>query len=472
MCEYSHAMGNSNGTLADHWDAIESTPGLQGGFIWEWWDHGLTQTLPDGTSRWAYGGDFGDEPNDRNFCTDGLVWPDRTPKPALWEHRALAAPVAIAFDPTDRRLSIRNRQAVRDLSWLCVDWDVSVEGGVVASGAFSPPTAMPGELAVVALDGVAEDVSQSVDAFLTTRWTTAHDLGWAPAGAEVCVLQVPVGTERTATQPFPPDPDATTYHTVTGDGRIVHPLLAGSPVLSLWRAPTDNDRIGGFAARWAALGLARLDRHLAGLQRDGPVVVIDDVLSTGAGIRIAHRRTVTVGLHGAIAVDEVVTIPPEIDDVPRVGTVLEVPAGLERVEWFGTGPHETYPDRTRSGIVAVHRSTVAEQTTPYIRPQENGGHTGVRWLALADDAGRGLRLTMDPPAQVSTTHHRAEDLATATHHGELTPRQETVVHVDGAHRGVGTASCGPDTLPAYRLGPGTYRWSWRLEPATIEEGSG
>ena len=80
MCEYSHAMGNSNGTLADYWDAIESTPGLQGGFIWEWWDHGLVQTLPDGSTRWAYGGDFGDEPNDGNFCADGLVWPDRTPE--------------------------------------------------------------------------------------------------------------------------------------------------------------------------------------------------------------------------------------------------------------------------------------------------------------------------------------------------------------------------------------------------------
>jgi beta-galactosidase len=151
---------------------------------------------------------------------------------------------------------------------------------------------------------------------------------------------------------------------------------------------------------------------------------------------------------------------------------VEVPAGLEEVAWFGTGPHETYPDRTRSGIVAVHGSTVGEQTTPYIRPQENGGHTGVRWLALTDDTGRGLRLTMDPPAQVSATHHRAEDLATATHHEELTPRPETIMHVDGAHRGVGTASCGPDTLPAYRLGPGTYRWSWRLEPVTMEEGSG
>ena len=98
MCEFSHAMGNSNGTLAEYWDAIESTPGLQGGFIWEFWDHGLVQTLPDGRTRWAYGGDFGDEPNDGNFVCDGMVWPDRRPKPAMWEHKRLAAPVRIGGD--------------------------------------------------------------------------------------------------------------------------------------------------------------------------------------------------------------------------------------------------------------------------------------------------------------------------------------------------------------------------------------
>ena len=119
MCEYSHAMGNSNGTLAEYWDAIESTPGLQGGFIWEWWDHGLVQRLPDGRHRWAYGGDFGDQPNDGNFCIDGLVWPDRRPKPALWEHKQLAAPVGVGLAPGDDGrpgCEIENRQDVRDLT--------------------------------------------------------------------------------------------------------------------------------------------------------------------------------------------------------------------------------------------------------------------------------------------------------------------------------------------------------------------
>ena len=121
MCEFSHAMGNSNGTLADYWDAIESTPGLQGGFIWEFWDHGLVQTLPDGRTRWAYGGDFGDQPNDGNFVCDGMVWPDRRPKPAMWEHKRLAAPVRIGGEAGDLargRVEIANHQHFRDLGWL------------------------------------------------------------------------------------------------------------------------------------------------------------------------------------------------------------------------------------------------------------------------------------------------------------------------------------------------------------------
>jgi len=191
-------------------------------------------------------------------------------------------------------------------------------------------------------------------------------------------------------------------------------------------------------------------------------VTIDDEVTTGAGHRIEHRRTVRTD-GGAITVDEEVVIPAELDDLPRVGIVLEVVPGLEGLAWFGTGPHETYPDRKRSGIVGIHRSTVTDQTVPYIRPQENGGHADVRWLELSDGAGRSLRISMDTPSQVSATHLRAADLATATHVGELVPRAETIVHIDAAHRGLGTASCGPDTLPAYRIAPGTYRWTWRLE---------
>jgi beta-galactosidase len=469
MCEYSHAMGNSNGTLADHWDAIESTPGLQGGFIWEWWDHGLVQELPDGTTRWAYGGDFGDEPNDGNFCTDGLVWPDRTPKPALEEHRTLAAPLAIAVDAATSRLTVTSKQDFTDLSWLRGEWEATVAGQVRASGALEASALAPGASRDVELAGLPPDLGAAPDAWLTTRWTTVSELPWAPAGFEVCALQVSL-SDRAAIDADPVAAGGDVTAVVDADGSIGHPLLAAGPTLSLWRAPTDNDRIGGMAAAWSAAGLDRLERRSVSVERSGDRARLVDEIVTAAGIRIPHERAVSAGSDGGLTVEETVDIPASLADLARVGVALETVPGLEAVTWFGTGPHETYPDRKRSGLVATHRSTVTEQTVPYIRPQENGGHADVRWLALTDrTTGRGLRLSFRQPLQVSATHHRAEDLAAATHHPELVPRPETIVHLDVAHRGLGTSSCGPDTLPPYLVRPGRYTWTWTLQPVTAED---
>ncbi len=468
MCEYSHAMGNSNGTLAEYWDAIESTPGLQGGFIWEWWDHGLVRTMPDGTERWAYGGDFGDEPNDGNFCTDGLVWPDRRPKPALWEHRAIAAPVRIGGDPNDvvhGRIEVHNRGDVRDLSWLVAHYALAVDGDIVSEADFKLPPAWPGEHAAITLpDWPTGGPPPGSEAWLTIAFRTADASPWAPEGFEVCEVQAPVPTgAATVPSRFVPAGDDATVP-LDGAGRLVHPLLAVSPALSLWRAPTDNDRIGGMAGRWAAWGLDHPERHLIDIRRESDSTIVRTEIRTGAGIVMPHEQRFTALADGGIGVDETVVIPASLTDLARVGTVLETVPGLEALEWFGTGRHETYPDRKRGGLVGRWQSTVTEQYVPYVRPQENGGHADVRWLTLSDDKGRGLRLGLDQPRQVSATHLRAEDLASATHDADVTPRPETIVHLDAAHRGLGTASCGPDTLPAYLVGPGAYRWAWTLHP--------
>jgi len=459
LCEYSHAMGNSNGTLAEYWDAIESTPGLQGGFIWEWWDHGLVQTLPDGSRRWAYGGDFGDTPHDGNFVADGLNWPDRRPKPAMWEARALNAPIAIALE--DDGLHVTNRQSFVDLGWLTGSWELAVEGDVVASGRLELPALGPGETTVVPLAGWPSE-RRPGEAYLTTRWVTARGEPWAPAGFEVAALQAAV-QPAVDTKQTEPEIDSGAQAPVDDAGRFVHPAFATTPALALWRAPTDNDRIGGMADEWDRQGLDRLERRTVELDRNGPVVTIVDEVTTAIGIRIRHERAVSVLLGGAIRVDEVVEIPADLTDMPRVGTVIEVVPGLEQLAWYGRGPHETYPDRKRGGLVGRWRASVTDAATHYIRPQENGGRADVRWLTLAGDDGRGIRIAMDTPAQVSATHFRAADLAAATHDEELRARPETIIHLDAAHRGLGTASCGPDTLPRYLVGPGTYRWRWTLE---------
>jgi beta-galactosidase len=478
LCEYSHAMGNSNGTLAEYWQAIESTPGLQGGFVWEFWDHGILQRLDgegagrpagptadpgayaDGVTapgyRWAYGGDFGDTPNDGNFCADGLVFPDRTPKPAMAEHRELAAPLRLELTP-DGQVLVHNRQHFSDLTWLTAQWHaVECHSGTWTAPARLPRLA-PGAGAPIALPS---NLLPQGELRLTLRVTTAADQPWAPAGTLVCSPQIVLREDRRdlltragatlGSGPVDLDPD----------GLLVHPLLTAPPTLSLWRAPTDNDRWGGIAARWQDQGLHALERKPVSVEREGAGVVVRSVYVTGAGTVIRHEQVITP-LGEGLLIEETAVIPDTLTDLPRVGTVLETVPGLDTLDWYGQGPGETYPDRRASDPVGHHRAPVDALFTPYLRPQESGGRHAVQHLTLSGPAGS-LAVHLDAPRQVSVTRHRAADLAAATHHDALTPLPNCVVHLDAAHRGLGTASCGPDTLPPYLVGPGTYRWSWTL----------
>jgi beta-galactosidase len=456
-------MGNSNGNLADYWQAIESTPGLQGGFIWELFDHGLTQRLPDGTVRWAYGGDFGDEPNDGTFCCDGLAFPDRTPKPAMYEHLALAAPVAVALESCDLadaavEVRVRNRQDFRDLTWLSAEWIVAVDGAPSRRGPAVLPALPPDATATLAVpDGLVADLPAEGEVWLTLRVTAA---GADVATPSLCLR----ADERNLVSRLGVGPDPQSEVQLDDEGLLVHPLLTVPPRLTLWRAPTDNDRAGGIAERWDAQGLAALERRLLGIERDGvrTVVRADYVAAGGSVVRHEQLLTPLATPEGPVLlVEESAVVPEQLSDLPRVGTVFETVAGFDGLEWFGRGPYETYPDRCTAGWVGEFAMSVADAFTPYIRPQESGGRHGVRRFTLSGPAGE-LAVLLDRPSQVSVARFRAEDLDAATHHGELVPRPGVVVHLDAAHRGLGTASCGPDTLPPYLLGPGTYRWAWTL----------
>ena len=341
---------------------------------------------------------------------------------------------------------------------------MTVDGAEIAGGAFELPALGPGERANVELPGWVAPPEGSGEAFLTVRVTTAEASGWAPQGFEVCAVQVPVGAGRRASGGRAPPPTRTPPCRSHDDGLLRHPAFAAPPTLALWRAPTDNDRIGGMAARWAEAGVDRLERRLVGIERRGPATVVRSVFTTAAGIEVPHEATYTPLSSGGLSVVETVELPDALDDLPRVGTVLELRPGHETLRWFGSGPHETYPDRKRGGLIGTWDSTVSDQYVPYIRPQENGGHADVRWLEVtrAPNESTGIRIELDEPRQVSVTHLRAADLAAATHDIDVVPVAETVVHLDAAHRGLGTASCGPDTLPEYRLAPGTYRWRWAL----------
>jgi len=506
LCEYSHAMGNSNGSLADYVEAFETHDGLQGGFIWEWKDHGLVHHKPDGTEFWAYGGQFGDVPNDGNFVADGLVWPDGTPHPGMAEVHHLFRPVAVtasAVDLRHGRVRIRNKRWFTDLSDLRARWELTVDGRRVQRGRLPLPPIAVGAEATIDVPMTLPVVQPGQEGHLTVWFETARATAWAARGHTVAREQISVplasarlaGSGRPAVGSVERSRIGTGSHVVTVGPMALEvdparglveairwgdrALLAAPPQLEVWRAPIDND---GFKLmhwieprvldRWRAWGLDALTRSSGGAKVSSPadgsvrIVATHELWGADPEIVITHRQTVTVRSDAEVRFDEMVTVPAALDDLPRVGIGLELAPGFERLEWLGLGPVENYVDRRANSIVGRWSSTVAEQYVPYLVPQEHGGHTGTRWLALEDDDRVGVLMqgigTED--LQFSASHYRAEDLYRAADVTELTPRAETIVHLDVAHRGLGTGSCGPDTLPRYRVGPGRYRWSWRLMP--------
>ena len=458
MCEYSHAMGNSNGNLAEYWEAIEATRGLQGGFIWEMWDHGPVQTLADGTKRNAYGGDYGEEKHDGNFCCDGMVFPDRTAKPAMHEFKALAAPVVItAVKAATGQFKVFNKHFFKDLSEYQLQWNITCDGEILDSGVVKLPKVAPRKFAnfKVSSKKLAKGTLRG-ERFINFSLVRIASTPWALPMSEVGWSQIALPSQALA----PAKKAKELGDVVDEHGQIILPYGIVAPSVSLWRAPTDNDRIGHIATKWERYGVREISRTDCVVQQSPTSIKVTNTWQTSTGVNFKHTQMITPVV-GGFHVKESVTVPKAFDDLARVGTLFELDGSLNELVYFGTGAHETYPDR-KIGRIGRYVSTVAAQYIPYVRPQENGGHTAVRWFELVNAQGNGLRFVMGKPAQVSVTPNRDADLADSTHDVEVVPCGNTVVHIDTAHRGVGTASCGPDTLDKYLVKTGVHTWEWTV----------
>jgi beta-galactosidase len=491
LCEYSHAMGNSNGSLADYWAAFENYPGLQGGFIWEWIDHGIKQNDANGKTYWAYGGDFGDVPNDANFCADGIVWPNRTPHPALFEFKYLAQPVRVETVDARGRVRIVNKRDFTSLDDLSGEWEMTVDGVRVQSGNLPRLHIAPGESMDVTLDLKSDHVGER---FLNFRFNQRKGTGWANAGHEVAWQQIALPSR--AQKPLRHD-NANVFaeenaHAIilrVGNLRAVFDKAAGTlaelgvdtnlivrgPLLNVWRAATDNDGIklllgregSRTLVRWLDLGLDQVQYSLQHVRliraKSLPIVeIVHHASGRGQWNDFVHTHRYTLLPSGEMHVENTVRLGEGIRDIPRVGVNLVLAPDLEQLEWFGRGPWENYPDRKASAIIGHYASTVTDQYVPYIMPQEHGHKTDVRWLTLANEQGNGLRIEGEPTIEFSASHFTAADLFAAKHTIDLTPRAEVLLNLDGAHRGLGTASCGPDTLDKYRLLEPVYRFAFSL----------
>jgi beta-galactosidase len=502
MCEYSHAMGNSNGSLADYWDAFEKYPGLQGGFIWEWIDHGITQRTKDGQEYWAYGGDFGDQPNDFNFVCDGLVWPDRTPHPAIYEFKHLAQPIKVtSYHAKTGVLELKNKQDFASLAWIHGEWELKISGKTAAKGKLPLLKAAPQKTEKIKLKLPALNLEPEQEAFLNFRFVAAQKTAWCEAGHVVGWDQIALPLKATkpamvakpaksSAQPLEVKSsgqnlsignDKLRLSVATDSGLIDslswngHELLARGPQLQVWRGATDNDGIKGWndpnktLGKWLVQGLDKLVLKTVSAQakpnRDGGVTLVFEQVGscTASPKAVQHRHTYTIRPDGRMFVENVFVVNKAVPDLPRLGVVLSLKPGFEKLKWFGRGPLENYWDRKRSALVDLYESTVTGQYVPYILPQEHGNHTDVRWLSLENGAA-GIRINAQGSLEFTASHFTAHDLYKAYHTYDLKPRPEVILSLDYHQRGLGTNSCGPDTLDQYKISPGRYLFRYNLQP--------
>lgn len=500
LCEYSHAMGNSNGCLSDYFEAFEKYEGIQGGFIWEWIDHGIVQTGPDGRPFWAYGGDFGDKPSDFNFVCDGMVWPDRTPHPAMFEFKYLARPVKVeAVNLKKGKIKIVSKRDFTSLADLKGTWKLVQEGQVLQRGNLPKLAVAPGRSMEVSLPLKSLPVGES---FLDFEFQTLKATSWAEAGHRVAWDQLALPAVKSKKSPV--DPASLPWQIEADGGRMIAAsgelvagfdlkngvwegwslggidLLAVGPDLNIWRAPTDNDGIKlhhldrnpkpwnrhKALTRWWEGSYDRVRSKLvrAGLLNRPGRPVLEMVYQAGVdnkkGIDWTARYHFLPG--GLIRVENEFLIGKAFADLPRVGIRLALPQGFEHVHWNGRGPWENYPDRKAGALLGVYDNTVMGEYVPYVMPQEHGLKCDARWVELAHFNGTTVRIDAEPSFAFSASHYASEDLSKALHTYDLKARPETLLCLDAAHRGVGTASCGPDTLEKYKLTGSKFRLVYTL----------
>lgn len=509
LCEYSHAMGNGPGDLKDYWDIIYKYPKLMGGCVWEWCDHGIATTTADGTPFYAYGGDFGDAPNDGNFCMDGLVYPDRRAHIGLLELKKVIAPVRLeAKDLSKGVFRITNLYDFADLSHLTLTWTIEQDGVTCEQGEWTQLDVLPGQEGEVVLPYQLPLESSTNRYFLTMTILQKKDTLWAVAGYEVTFeqfeLPVPVAKVELA-ENRTQDPMEVTEnrvntpiyvieegHLVTVEGFDFNHvfdlyegnfvkiskhgvnLIEGKPKFNVWRAPTDNDR--NVVSQWKKHGYERAVTHVyeAKITRkndDAVDITVKFSLGGYITIPILHGEAIwTVDNTGEITLNANITVKQGAPFLPRFGLQFMMPRATEEVEYFGFGPHESYIDKHRSVKKGKFLTTVDGLFENYLMPQENGSRYGTEWVIVSNALGMGLKLTSNNEHfSFNASHYTPEDLAAAGHPHELPKRRETIVNADYKMSGVGSNSCGPELLEKYRLSEREFTFHLKLTPMFKED---
>ncbi|MBO4800543.1 MAG: discoidin domain-containing protein [Bacteroidaceae bacterium] len=523
QCENTHAMGNSMGNQREFFDLYEKYPALAGEFVWDWKDQGLKvsskgqalafealgrQGLTDVVSildinkgeYWAYGGDFGDSPNDGNFCCNGVVLADNSPTAKSYNMKKIYQPIDFQMkDSTAGTFVLKSKLQQRVLDDVVVRYSLLEDGIEYAHGTIDDIRLGVGETMEVMLPEVKRAVAvpnnPAAEYFIRFSAEQKAATEWAAAGFEVAKEGFRLRA-ATARKPYAPAGKFSTP-TVTRDGKTLlvqgdgftvkftngqlagyeyngRQMLSAPLTLQAFRLPTDNER--GRTGSYDSAGLRKLTLKGGETETETAAdgqsvdVTVQNTYTSAAGNTFTVQQTVKVLADGVLIVSAFIT-PPQGSELPRLGLRTELPQGTENMCWLGRGPQDSYRDRLEAALTGLHHSRVTEQWTNYVLPQEHGNKEDVRWMALTNDEGQGLLVVAPETISASAAHWRPEDNYTKSdnrkkHPYEVKFIQQTVLNIDAYQRALGNASCGPDVIDKYRVRAAKTHLSFLLMPLT------
>ena len=494
LCEYAHAMGNSVGNLQDYWDVIEAHDNLQGGFIWDWVDQTFAKTNEDGQHIWAYGGDMGDPKtmNDSSFCANGLVFADRTPYPYLKEVKKVYQNIKIKqIDTQSGTFVLHNKYFFSNTSNLDFYYSICQDGEIVHTNKLNMKTVNPrdsSQFNVVYPDGLEQNKYEYHINFSIYQRTESN---LVPSGHLMAEDQIAInGRHRLKDSPVL----ALTKSDIVDDngwisiktdkwtiwinkrtGYLSKIVMDDVNILqepirpNFWRAPTDNDLGNGLPKRASFWKSATTNNKLTSLDyelEEGKATV------TAKHEYQSYSQTTTYVTDdsGNILVKTIVEADKDLPEIPRIGLQMILDGDFNQVEWFGRGPEENYWDRKTASSVGKYKSAISTFNTPYLRPQENGNRSDVRWFIISDGNGRSLKFeSLDVfnfslfPYKYSELEHHGQDFN--KHGSEILPSGITSINIDHLQMGVGgDNSWGAKTHEKYTIRPDTYEYAFIISP--------
>lgn len=489
-CEYSHAMGNSCGNLYQYWDLFEKYPILQGGFIWDWIDQAIRTKTGDGVEYLAYGGDFNEPRHDGNFCGNGIIFADRTVTPKIFEVKKCYQNIKFeAMDLKEGRIRLTNKFLFTNLNEFGLTWEILKNGRKVQEGSCLTDAEPGGNVEIKLNYAMPADAAADDEYFLNVSAKTLKDYPWAPKGHEIAFEQfkLPVIAKQVKLQVVKEESldlseddhklriagrdfaveFSKTEGTMTSYQYKNVQLIREAPVPSFWRAFIDNDMGNGLQNRCRVWRDASNSRKLASMTTRSyccKVEVEVEYLLEAAGNSLCKILYSVTG-DGEVKINETLIPGEKLPEIPEVGMMLLMDPSFENITWYGKGPHENYWDRAVGAKVGIYSGKVADQMVPYLRPQECGNKTEVRWAELTNQNGIGLLVKGNPLVEVNALPYTPFELEAYDHQYKLPESDKVALRINYRQMGVGgDDSWGAKTHPEFALYANTpYEYSYSLK---------